>query len=78
MFARLAKICRSKKTTTTPAAARPTMFESLEDRQLCSVSPAGLSSYSWGMTQTGTAVTLPAVQHPGGANTNIIVVLIAL
>ena len=77
MFARIAKICRSNKTTTPVAAERPALLETLEDRQMYSVSPVAVSSFSWGATNTGSYLHLPAVQQPV-ASTNIIGVLIAL
>ena len=101
MFARLARLCRSTKTAssaaTRPAAApaqSQSMYEPLEDRRLCSVSPVSVSSFSWGATNTGYGLRLPAVQasttgitdgtsntlavNAGTGTTNIIGVLIAL
>jgi len=75
MFARLTNRFTSKSTrTTSPAPTRPAMFEALEDRQLYSVSTTSLLPAV--QTTTATAVTVPAVQHPGGVN--IIAILIGL
>ena len=77
-FALLSSLSRSRKPLTngqTFCAPRAASVETLEDRRLYSVSTGGeVSSFSWGMNQTGTyGVQLPAVQK-----TNIIGVLIAL
>ena len=74
MFARLARLCRSTKTApAAPAPARSSsMYEPLEDRRLCSVSPASVSSFSWGATNTGSyGLLLPAVQASRATTTAI-------
>jgi len=80
MFGRLIQSLRSARSTATTAApTRGAMLETLEDRQLYSVSPLGQLS----AVQQPTAVErqlpvvqLPAVQQPG--STNIIAILIGL
>jgi hypothetical protein len=77
MFALISKLSASRKADSKRAVVRPrrvAMVEMLEDRRLHSVSPGGgdVSSYSWGLSQTGTS----GYQQP--AQTNIIAVLIGL
>ena len=74
MFALPKKLSRSPKavpTTTRMAAPRAAAVEPLEDRRLCS---GTVASFSWGASNSA----LPAVQHPVGANTQIIAILIGL
>ena len=77
MFARLAQRLRSTRSTATtpaPAPARGAMLETLEDRQLYSVSPA--SDLPAVQKVLLPAVHVSPVQQP--ASTNIIAVLIGL
>lgn len=79
MFARFAQRLASRSTrTSTPAPARGVMLETLEGRQLYSVSPMGQLPAVQQPTavERPASVQLPAVQHPGGVN--IIAILIGL
>ncbi len=70
MFARLTQRLASRSTrTSTPAPAHRAMLETLEGRQLYSVSPMGqLPAVQQPTAVELPAVQLPAVQHPGGVN----------
>ena len=84
MFARLTQRLRTTRThattpVTAPASARGPMLETLEDRQLYSVSPLGqlpAVQQPTAVERHLPAVQLPAVQQPG--STNIIAILIGL
>ena len=77
MFARMIQSLRSTRSTATkaaPAPARGAMLETLEDRQLYSVSPVGdLPAVQKALLP---AVHVSPVQQP--ASTNIIAILIGL
>ena len=76
MFARLTKRLTAVSARTAAAApSRPATFEPLEGRRLYSVSTTSLLP-AVQAPATATAVTVPAVQHPGGVN--IIAILIGL
>ena len=91
MFALLSRLSPSRKAPSseqTMPAPRAASIETLEDRRLHSVSPAGeATSFSWGESQTGTSVSatlnkaspklmLASVQQP--EQSQIIAILIGL
>jgi hypothetical protein len=79
MFARLTQRLASRSNrTSTPAPARRAMLETLEGRQLYSVSPMGQLPAVQQPTavERPASIQLPAVQHTGGVN--IIGILIGL
>jgi hypothetical protein len=80
MFGRFIQSLRSARSTATTAAPiRGAMLETLEDRQLYSVSPLGqlpAVQQPTAVERQLPAVQLPAVQQPGSSN--IIAILIGL